>query len=528
MAWRAATAGILLATGLSSASAPPSLAQTAAPSTTPGWMANVPSARPMPPLGDFPRWPSGPGYYSLMDALRGTRRDGPPRYPYRAYGLSPPPLFDVDFRYLDDPNNTQKDVFDPIHRIRLGEDWLLNLGAQVQWRHQNEQSSRLSGNNNTFDMLRTTIYADLWYRDKVRAFVQPYDARIFDEDLPIGPLDADHHDIQNLFVDMNLGEVRDKAVYLRVGRQEMLYGSQRLISTLDWANVRRTFEGVKVFRTSEKLDLDLFWVQPVNVFAPHANSVYESRPNHADGDQNLVGLWTTYRPRKNHFVDAYYLMLDNDNRNTALGIERMPFQVHTIGGRYYGDYGRFLWDVEAMLQVGESTRNDLLAGSSSVGVGYHFQGAPLDPTLWAYYDFASGDQDPGSGRATTFHPLFPFGHYYQGWSDVVGRQNVHDLGAYLGVWPTKWIMVRLQYHHLELVSEKDALYNIIGIPYRRDPSGDAGRHIGDDLSLIVNFHIDAHLDILTGYAHLFPGRFVRRTGSDDQVGMFYLIWNFHF
>lgn len=479
-------------------------------------------------MGDFPRWPSGPGHYSLMDALRGISRDGPPRYPYRAYALSPPPMFDVDFRYLDDPDNTQKDFFDRLHRIRLGDDWLLDLGAQIQWRHQFEMNSRLSGSNNSFDTLRTTFYANLWYRDRIGLFVQPYDARIFDEEMPIGPLDADHHDLQSLFVDLNLGKIRDEAVHLRVGRQELLYGSQRLISTLDWVNVRRAFQGVKFFRTSEKLDVDLFWVQPINVLEPHANSVHESRWNHADGDQNLVGVWTTYRPRKNHFIDAYYLMLDNDNRNTALGIERMPFQVNTIGGRYYGDYRQFLWDVEVMLQVGESGRNDLLAGSSSLGVGYHFADVPLDPTLWFYYDFASGDRDPGRGRHTTFNQFFPFGHYYQGWSDVVGRQNLHDIGVYLGAWPTKWIVVRLQYHHLVLASEKDALYNIVGVPYRRDPTGEAGRHVGDDLSLIVNFHIDAHSDVLVGYAHLFPGRFIRRTGSDDQVGMFYLVWNLHF
>jgi hypothetical protein len=495
---------------------------------TPEWMRNVPPARPMAPLGDFPRWPSGPGHYSLMDALTDTRRENPPRYPYRAYGLSPPSMFDVDFRYLDDPANTQHDRFDPLHRIRLGEDWLLATGGQIWWRHQEEMSSRLTGTNNTFDLLRTTVYGDVWYRDRLRAFVQPYDARVFDPELPEGPLDADRHDIQNLFLDLKLGEMQQKSVYLRVGRQELSYGSQRLISTLDWANVRRTFQGVKVFRTGEKVDVDAFWVQPVNFLDAHASSAERSRMNRNDPKQNLLGLWSTYRPRRNHYIDGYYLMLDNDNDHTALGIERLPFTVHTIGSRYYGDYERFLWDVEAMLQVGEQDGTTLVAGSSSVGVGYHLPNLPMNPTLWAYYDFASGDQSPGSGRYSTFNQLFPFGHFYQGWSDVIGRQNVHGIGLYLGFWPTKWIVARLQVHHLLLASTRDALYSILGTPYRRDPTGDAGRHVGEDVALVVNFHVDAHSDILVGYARLFPGRFVRRTGSDDAVGSFYLVYNFRF
>jgi hypothetical protein len=36
---------------------------------------------------------------------------------------------------------------------------------------------------------------------------------------------------------------KEAPAYVRVGRQELLYGSQRLISTLDWANTRRTFQG---------------------------------------------------------------------------------------------------------------------------------------------------------------------------------------------------------------------------------------------------------------------------------------------
>ena len=58
------------------------------------------------------------------------------------------------------------------------------------------------------------------------------------------PSTPDRGDILNLFVDVNLLEWDNHPVVARVGRQELLLGSQRLISTLDWANTRRTFEGV--------------------------------------------------------------------------------------------------------------------------------------------------------------------------------------------------------------------------------------------------------------------------------------------
>ena len=113
-------------------------------------------------------------------------------------------------------------------------------------------------------------------------------------------------DFLNLFVDAKIANLDGNPAYVRVGRQELLFGSQRLISPLDWANTRRTFQGVRAFRQTDKWDFDLFWVQPVIANANRLDSV--------DNNQNFVGAWATYRPKKGQTIDAYYLMLDNTNQ----------------------------------------------------------------------------------------------------------------------------------------------------------------------------------------------------------------------
>src|SRR5262249_14816356 len=138
----------------------------------------------------------------------------------------------------------------------------------------------------------------------------------------------------------------DKPVYIRGGRQELLYGSERLISPLDWANTRRTFQGVKGFWHSEKLDVDAFWVQPVvdNTDLYHYG---------VDTKQNFEGLWATCRPKKGQAVDLYYLDLGNNNR-IARGQygDLRGYNVSTFGARYVGDHQNFLWDGEGMYQFG--------------------------------------------------------------------------------------------------------------------------------------------------------------------------------
>ncbi|MCI0457855.1 MAG: alginate export family protein, partial [Gemmataceae bacterium] len=482
----------------------------------------VPPVRIFPPPGNISVPPSGPGYYSLRDLVTGTYRDKPPRFPYPPFALMSPSFFDADFRYLEDPKNTQHDFFDPLHRIHLGDDWLFNTGGQAWWRHMHEVNSQLSGVTNNYDLLRLRVYGDLWYCDRFRVYVEFISADSYHENRLPALIDVDRADLQNAFIDVKLCEIDGKPAYVRVGRQELLFGSQRLISPPDWANVRRTFQGVRAFRQGEKFDVDLFWVQPV---IPNAN-----RFNSVDNNVNFAGLWTTYRPQKGQFLDAYYLFLDNTSPITRLGVTSSPHTTHTLGMRYAGRKEQFLWDLEPILQLGDRGSQDITAASVSAGLGWNFKDLPANPTFWAYYDYATGDSSPGRGAYSTFNQLFAFGHYYLGWLDLVGRQNIQDVNCHLYLYPTKWITLIGQFHHFTLAASQDALYNAAGVAIRRDPTGRAGRDVGNEIDLIVNFHLGPHSDILTGWSKLYAGSFIERTAATAagriSPELFYFMYNF--
>src|SRR5262245_36893086 len=205
----------------------------------------------MPPITPFPRVglslfpPAGEGYYSLVDRCRGEWREKPPQYPYPRYGFIQFSFFDADWRYLDKPDNTEHDFFDCLKRIRVGDCALFTTGGDFRVRYASETSSRLTGRDNTYELIRTRVYGDLSLGDRLRIYGEFLDAQSFNEDLDPLPIDEDRSDLLNLFAEVNVCEVAGKPVWVRVGRQELLYGSQRLISTLDWANTRRTFQGVK-------------------------------------------------------------------------------------------------------------------------------------------------------------------------------------------------------------------------------------------------------------------------------------------
>ncbi|MBX9579407.1 MAG: alginate export family protein [Gemmataceae bacterium] len=468
----------------------------------------VPRVRPFPRIGNFSVPPAGPGYYSALDCLRGEELKGPPKYPYPRFGLIQPSFFDVDnFAYLDDPKNAEHDFFDPLKRVRCG-DWLFVTGGDARTRYENNYNNRLTQRDNDYDLARVRAYGDLWYRDDLRVYAEFIGAWSSPQALTPLPIDRNDADFLNLFVDLKLSDLDGQPAYLRAGRQELLFGSQRLISPLEWANTRRTFQGFRGFRQTEKLDFDVFWVQPVVPAVDQLDSV--------DNNRNFAGAWATYRPKKGQAVDAYYLMLDDTNRVTQLGIPRGNFTRHTIGGRYAGAEGDFLFDVEAATQLGSQNGRNVVAGMATAGAGYNWKDAPLTPTFWAYYDFASGGGE-NVGTAHTFNQLFAFGHYYLGWIDQVGRQNIHDLNFHLYLYPAKWLTTWVQFHSFWLADDRDALYNAAGIAVRRDPTGRAGSHVGEEVDVVLNFHLSKHLDVLTGYSYLWGGEFLQNTAGPNAA-----------
>jgi len=478
-----------------------------------GWLATLP-VRILSPLGMAPVLPTSPGFYSFMDIVWNRPSDRAPHFPYSPTAIMAKSFFDADFRYLDCPGNTQTDIVDPLHSCRLGDNWLFSTGGEFRWRYHHEVDSRLTERQNNYNLVRSRLFADLWYRNDVRFFVELLDAHDFGSELAPLQRDVNRLDLLNAFLDVRVGECLGEPVFVRLGRQELTFGSQRLVSADDWSNTRTTMQGIRAFRAGESFDIDAFWVQPVVPDNTHADAV--------DRDVNFAGIWATWRSQPGSIFDLYYLFLSDDSPSANAGEDQgSPQTVHTLGSRYCGRHENLLWDVEAMVQMGQRGQRSIQAAAATAGAGYHCNNVPLNPTFWAYFDYASGDSNPDDGGDIgTFNQLFAFGHYYLGWIDLVGRRNIYDVNAHMYLYPTRWATVWLQYHHFELASARDALYNAAGVPIRRDASGRAGRNVGNELDVVINLHMSKHANVMVGYSRLFAGDFLQRTGHTSPEMLF--------
>jgi hypothetical protein len=484
------------------------------------WETVWPTIVPYPRIGNFSVSPSGPGYYTLWGWIQDDYLQDRPKNPYLQWGQNANPFFNNDFRYLDNPNNTETFLLDSLKRIHLGDNWLFSTGGELRDRYSSLENAYLynkkplAGSDESFNLFRTRVYGDLCYLDLIRVYGEFTSADSSPQTIPHPSSDVDKADILNLFVEAKVMTIDDYGLYLRGGRQELLFGSQRLISPSDWSNELRTFQGVRALFHTDKIEEDAFWVQPVVINTGKLDSI--------DDRQVFAGNYFKYRFNKDISLDLYYLYLENDNQ-TAAGQKGLlgGYDVNTIGGRFVGqagDHGQYLWDFEGAYQFGNWSNQTINANMYVAGLGYWFKNVPGIPTFWVYYDHASGTREPVAGSEhQTFNPLFPTGHNYYNSEDLFGRLNINDFHLELAFFPTNWMRFTVGYHVLNLDEAKDALYNPSGSVVRQDITGKAGTDVGQALNASVQFHLDNHQMINVSYAHLYSGSYIKNTAVNPAA-----------
>ncbi len=426
--------------------------------------------------------------------------------------------FDEDWSELATPDAlASRDPFDPAKWIALGDSAALSLGGQARLRFESWDGFAFGApadDDATPLLTRLRAHADLRVGKRFRVFVEAKAAFTSAHDAFGGARanDSDTLDLQNGFLEWTqpIGDARLRA---RAGRQELRLGRQRLVSPLDWANARRTFDGLTLDWNRGPTGAVLFAVAPVRV-----------RPYQRNDHVTDLGFWGLHVRRelsRGGRADAYYYGLA---RAAPLGDERR----HTLGARFSSAIAGTRFDVEgeAAYQLGRAGDADLSAGMVAAQLGYWVQEWRVSPRFFAGLDWASGDARAG-GDVARFDQLFPLGHAYLGMADLVGRQNVISVSAGVSARPLAALTAELAVHHFRRAGRADGLYAASGALLRAgDPA--ASRAVGEEIDLSCAYRFDAHLQLGGGYAHFFPGPFVGQTGPSRSVDFAYLFAQYTF
>jgi hypothetical protein len=362
--------------------------------------------------------------------------------------------------------------------------------------------------------LNFTIHPASWFK----VFAEGMDARAFAKSPALPPY-QNTWDIRQGYAEFGDSE---KGVFgLRVGRQELNFGDQRLIGSSPWTNVGRVFDAARGTVRYHGYRLDAFTSSVVN-------AVSGTWDHHQQGN-NLHGLYGGIEklvPKAT--IEPYvFWRVQPRVKNEAGAVANMDekvWGVRMVGTLPAGfDYG-----TEMVKEFGSLGSDDIHAWAGHWVVGSTSKSLPFTPRVFGEFNYASGDANPKDGNRGTFDQLYPSGHDKYGLADQVGWRNIRDLRAGLETKPLKKTGLLFEYNDWYLASATDALYNSSGTALVRNTAGVAGTHVGQEADAIATWTPVKPLLLGAGYGHIFPGEFLKKTTPGHPYNFPYMMatWKF--
>lgn len=413
---------------------------------------------------------------------------------------------------------------------------LFSTGGEFRLRYMDEANRLRPGKpaRGKYELLRWRQYVDLKVDDWLRVYAEMIDASMDNNSLPATQIDVNRWDLQNLFLELKLMEFGNgRQVWSRPGRQELTYGSQRLVSSYDWANTRRNFEGLKFYTHGSDWDFDAWFTRPVNT-ATTGDGPFKYFSDHFDSpnmNHTFSGTWFTYKALQDQIVDLYWLW-DFNSKLVQPGFA--GGDRHTIGGRWFGNLPvgdavapvrTFHGEVEGGYQFGSDFAKNVSAGFLTAGAGHTWNNLPWEPNFWIYYDWASGSQNLKGKTTNTFGQLYGDWHSFLGQIDNIGRQNINDYNAKVTVKPLKQVALQTQYHWFDLANSHDVLYTFNGAPFGKP---NTGTHVGQELDISATYNVTPFWNVQAGYFRFWYGQFVEKNSPRGNAEQIYIQTSVHY
>jgi hypothetical protein len=392
----------------------------------------------------------------------------------------------------------------------------MRLGVEFRGRLEGNTGAGFSPDREDMYWLnRFRITSRFTVRPWLSAAIQAQDARV--EGRNGGAAGAPFRDQFDLRIaSADLGSVERSSFAMRLGRQELAFGDQRLVGHGGWLNTARSFDAVRAVYRYKKLRVDGF---ASSVVVPQID-----RFNKSDGSNLFYGADApmTILPLGG-VVEPYEFVRATEAQRTEGGLTG-DLLSSTTGMRVAGKFSSSTdYNGEAAFQLGSVGPDDISAWAGHVVVGHTIPDGRRSYRVFGEYNYASGDATPADGKRGTFDQLYPTAHDKYGLADQVGWKNIHHARTGLEFRPDRRLTLSAGYHSFWLASATDALYNAAGVVLARIPTGASSTHVGQEADVQFVFAPSPRVQITGGYAHLFTGAFLKEATPGQSYSAPYVM-----
>jgi hypothetical protein len=412
-----------------------------------------------------------------------------------AVSAKPPPAADVAWK-----------------NIKLTDQLTLSFDGSLRGRYEwtNTRNLGLNGAGRSDAYLGRFLFgSQINYGDYFAGYLQLASAPASTREYGRKPTDIDKKYIAQGYLDITVptgalfGD--DSKNRLRVGRQEMKFGSSRLFAYRDGPNLRRSYDAIRSTWSDATYSADLFFAQ---LYENKENSWHDPT-NH---DQKVWGLYSTLPlTALSSKIDVYALGYENKKAAYTQGTDHD--RRYTLGSRLFGQANSFDWDSEAAYQTGHFGKKEIRAWAVFFDGGYSLKDITWQPRLGGKMNALSGDKNTKDHQLNTFNSLYALLPYYSD-SGLIAPRNLMNVQPVVKLHPTDDITLEASWSHFWRESKSDGFYLGPERPIKNTTSG--GRYIGNQTELKAAWQAASWLEIKMTFAYFQVSDTLKSQGMTDN------------
>jgi len=361
------------------------------------------------------------------------------------------------------------------------------------------------------------------------------------------PASASSTNLTNVNLYQAYIETRETGGYpvtLRIGRQEIQFGSEWLMGNNDTAGAFTglSFDGITARYDGDSWNATAFWAK-----------LAENGAVEEDVDNDLYGVYASYTGLEDIVIDAYWIYarlagVGNDGLGRGISLtggNPDTIEAHTFGVRAAGTYGQFDFEGEVAYQTGSVVDGTSASGLAARGtlatpdveynawaangeVGYTFD-TNYQPRVFvgaAFFDGGNSSSTSGDNIDLAFNRLFSDWEYSQFLADG-DLSNVLILRGGASAEVTEKIGVAASVQWFQVDDQLDG--------FARGVSSKSDDNLGWEVDVDATYQYSEDLYFAAGYAHFFTDDGVKDGnlvvanglgflggGGDDDADYFYL------
>jgi len=403
-------------------------------------------------------------------------------------------------------DSTNQNLYYKIKQITISEKpkAFLFFGAENRTQYQyfeNENWDEATKDDDGFILNRALLYGDLKIGSSFRLFSQLQSSTSISR-LDPNPLEKNPLDLHQLFFDLRVMNLN-----LRMGRQELYYGSQRLISVREGPNSRQAFDALKIMYQKSNLSADAF-------YGYHVKNRFGNFNDKIDSNTKLFGVYTSMKGIK-YFnnIEAYFFNIRKSEStfNTFSGKENR----NTAGSRIWGSHSNWNYDIETAYQFGKFDSKSIHAWTFSINNSFNYLINKRIQKIGFKTEYISGDKIQNDSSIETFNPLFPRGAYF-GLAALIGPSNLIDMHPFLEFQLTQKLNFYVDYDMFWRASKSDAIYQPNGAVLF-ESSNSTSKKIGNQLGASFEYTFNKYLNFTLEGTWFNSGNFIRDVSNGKDI-----------